>query len=190
MLGSATLSKTKTQIYKVPQGKKASVSIFIACSEKFIVETMATADGTATAFNYTVKQPPIEPSSVKITYKVTDTTTSTTTTYMLTDDGVGNIVDSQGNTVGTVDYTSGAISITLSQAPDANSQIEVTYKKSISSTKVELYVNSMKVFINEISPLQTIQLTNIALQENDTIEAVAEEDGMVNVGVFGVEVEK
>lgn len=85
-------------------------------------ETIAVGDGTTTTFNYTTKNIPVSYGSVSIYYTIGGIS------YTANDDGNGNI--SGNNLSGTVDYSSGSISLTFSTAPDNGINIDIRYSIS------------------------------------------------------------
>lgn len=76
-------------------------------------------------FNFTVSRPPV----LEHTF-VLQTLISTTIEHVQ-DDGVGNLVGSRVSS-GTIDYTTGEVSITFSAAPDAGEDLTVTYFTDLS----------------------------------------------------------
>ncbi|RKY29856.1 MAG: hypothetical protein DRP74_08105 [Candidatus Omnitrophota bacterium] len=84
-------------------------------------ELIGTGDGTTTTFNYTASYLPIKKNSISIIYTIGGIT------YTATDDGAGTI--SGTNCSGTVNYDTGAISLTFTTAPDNGTNIEMDYEK-------------------------------------------------------------
>lgn len=82
------------------------------------VEALGTGDGSTVTFGITVANPPLRPYSVKV-FDANE--------QVGADDGAGNIVGT-GVSAGTINYTTGAISVTYSTAPDATNALTVEYK--------------------------------------------------------------
>ncbi len=82
-------------------------------------ELIGTGDGTTTSFNATLIHSPIKKSSITVHYTISSTD------YTATDDGNGNI--SGTDCSGTIDYDTGAISLTFTTAPDSGTNITVDY---------------------------------------------------------------
>jgi hypothetical protein len=78
-------------------------------------EVLGTGNGSTTEFTPNLSYTPVRAGSVAITDGIST----------ITDDGNGNLV---GDGVGTIDYTSGAIDVTFTNAPSANSPVEVNYE--------------------------------------------------------------
>ncbi len=85
-------------------------------------ELIAVADGTATTFSKTLDYKPVLPSTVTVVAG----------TQIATDDGNGKL---SGDFTGTIDYATGALSLTFSTAPAANTQIKATYRYNQESNK-------------------------------------------------------
>lgn len=111
-------------------------------------EVLGLGTGSQTSFSYTTLSYPIKTSSIIITYIINGTT------YVAIDNGYGTITGIQ--CTGTINYTSGAVSIAFSQAPSANTQILIKYKYEKTTipdngTKIsaEYYFTSSTVNITE-----------------------------------------
>lgn len=87
---------------------------------------LGVGDGATTAFNGTQTPVPVKENSVSIEYVIGGTT------YTATDDGSGNITGTD-ITSGSIDYTTGAYSITFSTAPDTGTNILLDYTNGISA---------------------------------------------------------
>ena len=87
-------------------------------------EVGGTGDGSATSFSYTLAQKP-QPNSLNIGYTISSTA------YTTTDDGAGNI--SGTDCSGTVNYSTGAVSLTFTTAPDNATDVTNGYSASITS---------------------------------------------------------
>ena len=89
-------------------------------------EVMGSGDGSTLIFNYTTLFPNIETNSVQIRYIISGTT------YVALDNGSGAI---SGVAVsGTINYTTGVVSLTFTQAPASGTNI--TFKYSYQKTTV------------------------------------------------------
>ena len=87
-------------------------------------EVVGSGDGTTTTFSGTLTKTPIDKSSVTVTDG----------TQTLTDDGNGNFT---GDGSGTINYTTGAYSVTFTAAPDTgtdNITADYTYYETLTST--------------------------------------------------------
>jgi len=87
-------------------------------------DTVGTGDGTTTAFSATLTYTPVVAGTVTVNYTIGGTA------YSATDDGAGNI--SGTDVTGTIDYSTGAISLTFTTAPDASTSITAAYQQYIS----------------------------------------------------------
>ena len=83
-------------------------------------------DGTTTSFSYTAAPVPIKENSVSISYTVGGTQ------YTATDDGSGNITGTELSS-GTVDYSTGDISLEFNTAPDSGTTITLSYMRGVSA---------------------------------------------------------
>jgi len=84
-------------------------------------ENLGTGNGTTTSFTGTLSYLPIRPNSLTVTAGAVTGS----------DDGAGNIV---GNGVsGTVDYNTGAITVTFTTAPATGVSVDVTYIQNLES---------------------------------------------------------
>lgn len=94
-----------------------------------VEESLGTGDNIETQFTGTLDHPPVETSSITITY--TDATTKT-----ITDDGAGNLigdVDAGGNN--TITYATGVYDFTCSGAPDDGTSILINYEEDEGAPK-------------------------------------------------------
>ena len=82
-------------------------------------EVIGAGDGTTTSFSGTLAHPPIVTSSITIHYTISSTA------YTATDDGAGNI--SGTDCSGTINYSTGAWSLTFTTAPDSGTNITADY---------------------------------------------------------------
>lgn len=87
-------------------------------------DTVGTGDGTTTTFSATLTYTPVVAGTVTVNYTIGGTA------YSATDDGAGNI--SGTDVTGTIDYSTGAISLTFTTAPDASTSITAAYQQYIS----------------------------------------------------------
>ena len=112
------------------------------CAEDLVVEVTFTnvvktgtlsfnADGVTTTFSGTLLLYP-QPTTVTVSYVLGGVS------YTVTDDGAGNISDA--NLTGTVDYNTGALSLTFSTAPDAGTTVDVAYSYANEGV-VDLWAN-------------------------------------------------
>ena len=97
-----------------------TVSVFdYSFGTKITGEVVGTGDGATTSFNYTIANTPIGAYSVEINYTISGSN------YIAYDDGAGNI---SGTSVsGTIDYTTGSLSLTFTTAPDNGTNITIDY---------------------------------------------------------------
>jgi hypothetical protein len=84
-------------------------------------ETIGTGDGVTVTFNHTLAQPPVGPKSLVINYTLSGFP------EQATDDGAGNIVGFFNISSGTIDYSTGALSITFFTPPDNATAITANY---------------------------------------------------------------
>lgn len=87
-------------------------------------ESVGTGDGAQTAFSVTLGYTPVRPKSVAITAG----------SVVAADDGNGNIVGT--GVTGTVDYVTGAVTVTFSAAPDADVAVMAQYRYDMDQTTV------------------------------------------------------
>jgi len=80
---------------------------------------IGTGDGVTVTFGDTLTQLPVRTNTVVVTYISSDVA------YKLEDDGAGAFA---GDGTGTIDYTTGAISVTCSNAPDDGDSINCHYQ--------------------------------------------------------------
>ena len=102
-------------------------------SEK-VTELIGIGDGINTSFSDTLVLEPgltIVPGTVSVTY-------GTPVTETLTDDGDGIIVDSVGTAVGTIDYETGAITVTFAAIPAVSVLINCEYRYLLDYQRGEL----------------------------------------------------
>jgi len=104
--GNILLNEGITEIWNLVTGVFASVS----------GESIGTGDGLATSFSATLANTPVKPGSV--------TVTDGTETF--TDNGDGTLTGSAGGS-GTINYVTGAISVTFAAAPASGASITVDY---------------------------------------------------------------
>lgn len=83
-------------------------------------EQIGTGNGTTTSFSGTLLRR-VVPRSVEVNYRIAGVN------YTATDDGAGNITGTNISS-GTVNYTTGNISITFSSPPDNGSTVTVNYR--------------------------------------------------------------
>jgi hypothetical protein len=89
------------------------------------IEVLATGDGSQTAFGpFDLNRPEIVENTVVVRTVIGSTLTNAQ------DDGAGNLVGDHVSS-GTVNYTTGELSITFSTAPDNGEDISVTYFKDV-----------------------------------------------------------
>lgn len=83
-------------------------------------QTSETLSVSSTTYSGTLSNYPVVQNSISLTYTINSTN------YTATDDGNGNISGSDGTT-GTIDYSTGNISITFSAQPDSGTDVTITY---------------------------------------------------------------
>jgi hypothetical protein len=88
--------------------------------EEVANEVIGTGTGTATAFSGTLTKKPVEPGSVSVTDGV----------EAFSDDGFGTLTGAAGGT-GTVNYGTGAISVTFNAAPANTVEVKADYVTAI-----------------------------------------------------------
>lgn len=88
-------------------------------SDRVIGENVGTGTGAATAFSKTLARKPVIASSLTLSYTIGSTS------YEATDDGAGAITGT-GISSATINYTTGALAITFSTAPDAYTAVDVS----------------------------------------------------------------
>lgn len=88
------------------------------------LDATGVVDGSATEFELNLINAPIRKNYVKLIAKI-DNAAGTEQTIVGIDDGKGNIIG--GGVVGTVDYETGAIKVTYTTAPKADSHIIANY---------------------------------------------------------------
>ena len=82
-------------------------------------EVIGSGDGSTTSFSGTLVHPPVVAGSITIHYTISSTA------YTATDDGAGNI--SGTDCSGTINYSTGAWSLTFTTAPDSGTNITADY---------------------------------------------------------------
>jgi hypothetical protein len=89
-------------------------------------ERVAIGDGTSVTFSLTLENTLIRPTSMVFGFVIAGTT------YYVEDDGAGGIQNITGAHAGvgsSINYVTGQVSIVLANAPDQNTNIDVTYNK-------------------------------------------------------------
>ena len=110
-----------------------------------IKEIIGTGDGSTTTFSYTLNLEPVKKLSVKVYQN---------STLVGQDDGAGNITGSALSS-GSINYTTGALSVTFNSAPDSGDVIYVRYQQD-SDGDVEVGRNqALRVTIKEITTIYT-----------------------------------
>ncbi len=87
-------------------------------------ETLGNISSGETVFTGTLKHVPVNPHSVTITNG----------TFVVKDDGTGNLVPVIGNVSGTINYNTGEVKLILPQAATASSEVNATYGSGYSPT--------------------------------------------------------
>lgn len=105
-------------------------------------EKIGTGDGSQKTFNHTALRLPVKPSTVVVKYTISSTD------YEATDDGQGAISGTECS--GTINYTTGAVSLTFTTAPDDTTDITIDYDCTLSIT-MKFYKNWRKDAIGSIS---------------------------------------
>jgi len=96
-------------------------------------EGIGTGDGTTTNYAYTLAYVPVREGSVSISYTVGGNI------YTATDDENGNITGTE-ITSGSINYSTGDISLVFTTAPDNGSTIQVQYKK-----RCDVWINNVVI---------------------------------------------
>ncbi len=140
----------------------------------WFTETIATGNGSTTSFNATLSELPVTPNSVTVSYTVGGTQ------YQATDDGEGNINGT--HLIGTINYTTGEISLTFTTAPDNGTPIDVTYSASqvldVRAEDIEfkderLYVSyGTDIYISEVRDPSRWEFISINKQDGADITAI------------------
>ena len=113
---AATLIYHPNNTGNVGIGKSSAAALL---NKAITGEVIGAGDGTTTAFSGTVVHPPVKASSVTIHYTISSTA------YTATDDGLGNITGTDVS--GTINYSTGAWSLTFTTAPDSTTNITADY---------------------------------------------------------------
>jgi len=116
-------------------------------------EKIADGDGSTLVFNHTTSKIPVKKSSVKIKYTIL------TTEYEATDDGLGVITGT--NLAGTIDYETGAISLTFTTAPDDETAIVLNAKATNKHV-----VSALPGVMHELIAIDVAKRCNIASQDD------------------------
>lgn len=137
-------------------------------------QSLGTGDGSTTQFSYTLSMLPMRPNRVSIRVDGLD---------VATDDGSGNI--SGSGVTGTINYTTGALSVTFTIAPGSNANVIVNYAFDTEQNadlirEVELGLRIIPVVAKEhplrISwsvPAQFAASAAIGLDVEDTLSVLA-----------------
>jgi len=121
-------------------------------------DTIGTGDGATTSFSATLTYLPVVAGTLNISYTIGGVA------YTATDDGAGNITGT--DVTGTIDYTTGAVSLTFTTAPDAGTAISATYQQYIAKG---VYFGSTR---NAIGAVQIVQKNYEESTENRNVNIV------------------
>lgn len=116
-------------------------------------EVLGSGTGSKTAFTYTTSSHPIKTSSIIITYIINGTT------YVALDNGSGTISGIQ--CTGTINYTSGAVSLTFRQAPSNGTQVLIKYKYE----KITIPDNGTKISAEYYFTSSTVNITEAGVTD-------------------------
>ena len=109
---------SKGQVIEDTQGYTAAADYY--SSEKVESETVATANGTTGPYTGSLSFIPIRPGTIT----VTGYSTAAASDLTVTDDGAGGFT---GDGTGTIDYSSGSVSVTFSNTIDNTTLVTSTY---------------------------------------------------------------
>jgi len=116
-------------------------------------EKIADGDGSTLVFTHTSTKIPVKKSTVKIKYTIS------TTEYEAADDGNGLITGT--NLSGTINYETGAISLTFTTAPDDETEI------ILNATATNKHViSALPEIVHELIPIDAVKRCNIASQDD------------------------
>jgi len=102
---------------------------FADLDDKYVDQAIETGDGSETEFTGTLLNPPIDASSITITY-------TATTTKTITDDGAGALTGDVAADTNTINYTTGAYSFKCSSAPDNATSVLADYTTQAPKSKL------------------------------------------------------
>ena len=134
-------------------------------------------DGSTLTFNGTLAQLPI-PKSVSVSFDLGTSSIETATDRY----GDGDLYDTSSSIVGSVSYTTGAITITLPSAPLINTNVSVTYTDYDKTDLIDIFLNDFKTITvtpEYVDPhaegyIHTIDLTiNIAVSEGFLLSSLS-----------------
>jgi len=108
-------------------GKEVAVRLFSGQYPSVSGESIGTGDGTTTTFNATLANVPVIPGTVSITDG----------TETFSDNGDGTLTGDAGGS-GTVNYNTGAVSVTFNTAPANGAGITANYEYNIKYTYVAI----------------------------------------------------
>lgn len=138
-----------------------------AGSASYTGELFGTGDGTTTTFNHTLQNSPILPKSVTITAG----------SVVATDDGSGNLTGS-GVSSGSINYTTGAATITYVAAPASGAAITVNYSQGANITGESVGAAGSTTYSHTMASVPVL-LNSVAVLIGGSL--VANDDGFGNL---------
>ncbi|AGB04282.1 archaeal flagellin-like protein [Aciduliprofundum sp. MAR08-339] len=124
MLQQQAMETGDVAIQDVATGFKVITIQGIRSDVIYTNETLGNISSGDTVFTGTLKHVPVNPHSVTITNG----------TFVVKDDGTGNLVPVIGNVSGTINYNTGEVKLILPQAATASSEVNATYGSGYSPT--------------------------------------------------------
>jgi len=143
---SGEILTIKPRFTNSASGVLAGQEVFLNKTDGFYAsdqstELVGTGDGSTVTFAYTTSYSPIRPGTVIV---------SVANIAQCSDDGAGNLVGA-GISAGTVNYATGAISVTFSTAPSSSAAITVEYRNDIEQSPDN--IRQMEIGLNLV-PIQ------------------------------------
>ena len=144
-------------IYANSPGVATRVTVQVTgYNEDVTGEVLGTGDGSVTDFSGTLAHYPVKASSISVAYTISSTA------YTATDDGNGVI--SGTNVTGTIDYTTGAWTLTFATAPDASTDVTCDYTVNNEATVKAPDCNLLQVYLDG----DEVERYIVSLLENGT----------------------
>ncbi len=141
-------------------------------SASYAGELFGTGDGTTTTFSHTMQNPPVLPGSLTVTAG----------SVTATDNGQGTLTGT-GVSSGSINYSTGAATITYSTAPASGTAITANYSKGATITAESIGAAGSTTYSHTMASIPVL-LNSVAILVGGSV--VANDDGLGNLVGSGV----